>query len=47
LADLWHGIFRREISKTRKKSKAVAVHAVADYPMVAEEPARTPGDSSD
>jgi hypothetical protein len=36
------GIVRREISKTRKTTKAVAVHAIADYPMVTEELKRTP-----
>jgi hypothetical protein len=38
------GIYRREISKTRKTTKAVAVHAITDYPMVAEELARTPAE---
>lgn len=36
------GILEPETSKTRKTTKAVAVHAVADYPMVANELARTP-----
>ncbi len=37
-----NGIVRRIISKTRRKTKAQAVHAIADYPMVGQELARTP-----
>jgi hypothetical protein len=37
-----HDIVRLEISKTRKKIKAAAVHAIIDCPMFAEELACTP-----
>lgn len=37
-----NGIVRRSVSKTRKKTGMVAVHAIADYPDVAEDLARTP-----
>lgn len=38
------GVVRRVVSKTRKKTAAVAVHAIGDYPNVAEELARTPNE---
>jgi hypothetical protein len=38
------GMVEREISKTRRKTGAVAVHSIHDYPMVAANLARTPPD---
>lgn len=39
------GVIRRVVSKTRRTTAAVAVHAIGDYPNVAEELARTPAEA--